>query len=89
MRIEKPGRYVSSLTRETLAVILAGAVWIARFYGGGALLVVGIAGASAYVVLRCRQFASDPWPGKAPLKPVIENYLPVFYGVFAIVQFLR
>ena len=45
--------------------------------------------ATVFAAYSFARFARTPSQGKAPLRPVIENYLLVFYGVFTAGQFFR
>lgn len=72
-----------------VSIIFAITVWVSQFYAGWPILVGGVGAATGFVAFRCARFARCPEPGKAPLLPLAEIYLPAFYGSFAIVQFLR
>ena len=70
-------------------LIFAGAVWVSRFYTGGLVLIAGMGAATAFLVYRCLRFALAPSPGKAPLRPVLETYMLLFFVTFTAVQFFR
>lgn len=71
------------------AAILVGAVWISGYYKGGWLLVAGMVVATCYLLFIFLKFAITPRKGKAPLRPVFENYLLFFYASFTAIQFFR
>lgn len=70
-------------------LIFAITLWVSQFYAGWLILLGGVGAATGIIAFRCVRFARHPSPGKAPLLPVAEIYLPVFYGTFVLVQFFR
>ena len=75
---------VSTLT----LMIYGGTYWVSTFYENGIVLIVGTGLGAAYALFRYIRFCFAPEKGKAPLKPVVENYILIFYIVFGVAQFL-
>ena len=82
-------RKACRIVTALVGLIFAEVLWVSRFYAAGVILLGGVGAATAYVAYRCLRFATAPTPGKAPLRPVMETYLPIFYVAFTIVQFFQ